>query len=219
MCKYVYLFVFVSKQHLWQWHLNFQVQLQLQPLHPHPPFLMSLFHLLNSGTSMSSNTDTISTPVTVWSGTQSGSILHCCRDSNDFKYSLNEIITRPAGTLPITPGTTKHLKTSCNDVACHYDMNADDLKCFSEVCMILSLSCTINLHLQAPSILHMLLDLKAHTLKVEKDLKKKQAEDLLDLLEFKVHATILTGAIRDCFTRTAFYCCDVTQYPCIVQRL
>ena len=32
----------------------------------------------------------------------------------------------------------------------------------------------------------MLLDLKAHTLRVENDLKKKQAEDIFDTPEFKV---------------------------------
>lgn len=32
----------------------------------------------------------------------------------------------------------------------------------------------------------MLLGLKAHTLKVEKVLKRKQVDDLLDMLEFKV---------------------------------
>lgn len=100
---------------------------------------MSLFRELRpSRTSTSSNADLISTPATVRSTTQSGSILRRRRDSNDFDYSFDDVITRPAGTFPITPGTKKRLKSSCDDVARRHDVDADDLKNFVEVRSILS---------------------------------------------------------------------------------
>lgn len=94
---------------------------------------MSLFHLINSGASASPNVNPTSTPVTARSVTQSaGSILRRRRDSNDFEYDFDEIVTRPAGTA-ITPKTKKRLKMSCDEVARLYDVKADDLKRFSEV--------------------------------------------------------------------------------------
>ena len=107
---------------------------------PRPPFTMSLFRdLRNSRASTSSNTDPTSTPATARSITQSGSILHQHRDSNDFEYGLDDILTRSsASTFPITPGAKKHLKTSCDDVAHRYDVDVDELKVFAEVCSILT---------------------------------------------------------------------------------
>ena len=138
----MYLFVHICQQSRicdnGIWYL--QVQVQVQPLlSPTHHFLMSLFHKLRTScASTSSNADLISTPATVRSMTQSGSILRRRRDSNDFDYGLDDVITRPAGTFPITPGTKKRLKSSCDDIACHNDVDADDLKCFAEVRSILS---------------------------------------------------------------------------------
>ena len=133
----MYLFVHVCQQSgicdNGIWYL--QVQVQVQPLlSPTHCFLMSLFRKLHtSRTSTSSNADLISTPATVRSTTQSGSVLHHHRDSNDFDYGLDDVITRPAGTFPITPRTKKQLKSSCDDIAHHHDVDADDLKRFAEV--------------------------------------------------------------------------------------
>jgi hypothetical protein len=57
------------------------------------------------------------------------------RDSNDLDYNLDDdlVITRPAGTAPITPGTTKRLKASCEDTARLFDVDADQLRSFAEV--------------------------------------------------------------------------------------
>lgn len=58
------------------------------------------------------------------------------RMSNDFDRGLEDdvIMTRPAGTVPITPGTTKRLKASCDDTARLFDVDANQLKSFAEVC-------------------------------------------------------------------------------------
>jgi hypothetical protein len=57
------------------------------------------------------------------------------RDSNDYGYGLEEdlVIARPARTVPITPGTTKHLKLSCEDAARIYDVESHQLMSFAEV--------------------------------------------------------------------------------------
>jgi hypothetical protein len=56
------------------------------------------------------------------------------RDSNDYSYDLQEdlIVARPAGTVPITPGTTKRLKVYCEDVARLHDVDSDQLVSFVE---------------------------------------------------------------------------------------
>lgn len=56
------------------------------------------------------------------------------------------------------------------------------------------LSHAFYLRLQSPTILHMLLDLKAHTLKVENALKKKQTDSILDMPEFKACVPFLRRA-------------------------
>ena len=64
--------------------------------------------------------------------------MRCHRDSDDVDFNLQDdiIITRPAGTAPITPATRKRLKASCEDAARHFDVDPDQLTSFAEVCRI-----------------------------------------------------------------------------------
>jgi hypothetical protein len=43
-------------------------------------------------------------------------------------------MARPAGTVPITPGTAKYLKTSCKAIAHAYNIESAPLESFVEVC-------------------------------------------------------------------------------------
>jgi hypothetical protein len=58
-----------------------------------------------------------------------------CRDDDEY-YNFEDdiVITRPAGTFPITPGMSKHLKTSSEDIAHHYEVDPQQLVPFVEVC-------------------------------------------------------------------------------------
>lgn len=58
------------------------------------------------------------------------------RDSDNYDYGFEEdlIVARPAGTVPITPGTAKRLKMSCKAIAHAYDIEAAPLESFVEVC-------------------------------------------------------------------------------------
>ena len=60
------------------------------------------------------------------------------RDSNDVDFNFQDdlIISRPAGTAPITPATRKHLKVSCEEAMHHFDMDPSQLTSFAEVCRI-----------------------------------------------------------------------------------
>jgi len=57
------------------------------------------------------------------------------RDSNDFDCGLEDsmVITRPAGTAPITPATKKRLKMSCKEVARNFNVDPNELNTFVEV--------------------------------------------------------------------------------------
>ncbi len=52
-----------------------------------------------------------------------------CRDSNDVDGGFEDdlVIIKPAGTFPISPGTTNHLKTSCEGIAHQYGVDAGQL--------------------------------------------------------------------------------------------
>lgn len=90
--------------------------------------------LRTSSSNPSINGDVLSTPATSRSTTQPTSGFRRRRDSNDFDYLEEDfIISRPAGTCPITPGTTKRLKTSCEDTARLYGVQVEQLKPFAEV--------------------------------------------------------------------------------------
>ena len=63
---------------------------------------------------------------------------HRRQDSNEGDFNLQDyiIITRPAGTAPITPATRKRLKASCEDAAHRFDVDPGQLTSFVEVCRI-----------------------------------------------------------------------------------
>ncbi|KAF8266579.1 hypothetical protein EI94DRAFT_1802961 [Lactarius quietus] len=92
------------------------------------------------------------------------------RGSDDF-YNFDEdvVIARPAGMIPITPGTSKHLKASCEDTANIYDVDPQQLRPFVE----------------SPTMLHMLLRLEAHLLNVQNMLAKKEIDTLFESPDFK----------------------------------
>ncbi|KAF8263307.1 hypothetical protein EI94DRAFT_1807447 [Lactarius quietus] len=92
-------------------------------------------------------------------------------DSNDFSFNFDDdlIIFRPARTFPVTPGTKKHLKTSCEDIAHQRGVDLDELHSFAE----------------SPTVLHMLVELKAHLLKVDTMLQTNHLNEVLESPVFK----------------------------------
>ncbi|KAF8268960.1 hypothetical protein EI94DRAFT_1799758 [Lactarius quietus] len=79
--------------------------------------------------------------------------------------------------MPITLGTSKHLKASCEDMANLYDVDPQQLKPFVE----------------SPTMLHMLLCLKAHLLRIQSMLMKKEINTLFESPEFKACLSLSTG--------------------------
>jgi hypothetical protein len=110
-----------------------------------------------------------------------------CRDSNDLEFNVedNIVITRPAGTIPITPATRKHLKVSCEDAARLFNVDAQQLIMFAEACYVFnSLKSFINV--QVSSVVHMLIHVEAHLLRIEKMFRKEKLDNLFKSADFKV---------------------------------
>ncbi|KAI9434380.1 hypothetical protein H4582DRAFT_2081112 [Lactarius indigo] len=91
------------------------------------------------------------------------------RDSDDFDYHLDGDVVRSSGIAPFTPGTTKRLKTSCDDIAHQYDVDPALLR---------ELAGSQNLP-------EMILCLAAHLLKLEKLFIKNEFDVLLKSQEFR----------------------------------
>ncbi|KAF8256940.1 hypothetical protein EI94DRAFT_1846187 [Lactarius quietus] len=71
--------------------------------------------------------------------------------------------------IPRHPWNEKHLKTSCEDIARQCGVDLDELHSFAE----------------SPTVLHMLVELKAHLLKVDTMLQTNRLNEVLELPVFK----------------------------------
>lgn len=109
------------------------------------------------------------------------------RDSNEFDLNLEDdiVITRPAGTIPITPATRKRLKVSCKDAARLFDVDPHQLVMFAEVCYI-SNYLKSSFNVQSSTVVHMLIHVEAHLLKIENMFKKEKFEVLFKSTDFRV---------------------------------
>jgi hypothetical protein len=106
-------------------------------------------------------------------------------DLDDLNLEDNIILARPAGTIPITPATRKHLKVSCKDAACLFNVNAHQLIMFVEVSYISNyLKSFINV--QASTVVHMLIHVEAHLLKIENMFRKEKFDALFKSADFRV---------------------------------
>ena len=111
------------------------------------------------------------------------------RDSNDVDGGFEDdlVIIKPAGTFPLSSGTTKCLKMSCEGIVHQYGVDAGQLKLFAEVRpSYLTVRHVTYLHLQSPTILRVLVHLEAHLLEIEKLLQKNSLHGVLESPEFKV---------------------------------
>ncbi|KAH8994570.1 hypothetical protein EDB92DRAFT_1975553 [Lactarius akahatsu] len=93
--------------------------------------------------------------------------VHHYRDSDDF--NIDSDIIRSSGNALFTPGTTKHLKTSCDDIAREFDVDPAQLRAFAN----------------SRSLPDMLLRLMAHLLKLEQLFTKNEFDVLIKSPEFR----------------------------------
>ncbi|KAH9032840.1 hypothetical protein EDB84DRAFT_1561854 [Lactarius hengduanensis] len=91
------------------------------------------------------------------------------RDSDDFENNMDsDFITRPSG-APFTPGTTKRLKTTSDEIARQYDVDPTQLREFAN----------------SQSLPEMVLRFAGCILKLEKQFSKNEFDTLLKSQEFR----------------------------------
>ncbi|KAI9437942.1 hypothetical protein H4582DRAFT_2076529 [Lactarius indigo] len=128
--------------------------------------------------------------------------VHHHRDSTDFDYYLDGDIVRSSGITPFTPGTTKRLKTSCDDITHQYNVDPALLR---------ELAGSQNLP-------EMILCLAACLLKLEKLFIKNEFDVLLKSQEFR-NGLLDQLLVSLLFPGIPTYITDVTPWMlCVIKE-